>query len=89
MKTLSGILIIICLFLQFRLWVGEGSLAYLRLLELEVSQQRDENQILIDRNGALAADVRDLKSGLETIEERARSELGMIKSDETFYLIIP
>ncbi len=89
MKILSGVLIIICLFLQFRLWVGEGSLAPLRLLELEVSKQREENQLLVNRNGSLAADVRDLKSGLETIEERARTELGMIKSDETFYLIIP
>lgn len=53
-----------------------------------IEQQKQENQQLLERNTALEAEVQDLKQGLEAIEERARSELGMIKKDETFFQII-
>ena len=74
--------------LQYRLWVGDGSLAEVWDLYQQVETQRDENQRLRERNQALEAEVQDLKQGLGAIEERAREELGMIKEGETFYQII-
>lgn len=74
--------------LQYRLWVGEGSLAELHLLKQDIAQQKDELQQMRRRNQALQAEVKDLKKGLEAIEERARNDLGMIREGETFYQII-
>lgn len=74
--------------LQYRLWVGEGSLAELHLLKQEIAEQKGELQQMRRRNQALQAEVDDLKQGLEAIEERARNELGMIREGETFYQII-
>lgn len=88
MRLLVIILILLLLILQYRLWVGEGSLAEVTNLREQVSAQKEENQRLKDRNAALDAEVQDLKTGYEAIEERARSELGMIKDDETFYQIV-
>ena len=88
MKWLVAILAILLLLLQYKLWVGDGSLAEVSRLKKEVAAQKDENTALRERNQALEAEVRDLKTGLEAIEERARSELGMIKEDETFYLVV-
>ena len=84
-KLLGGILIAALLALQYRLWVGEQSLAAVRHLEATVDAQRQENQTLEGRNRRLEAEVDDLKQGLEAVEERARRELGMIHEDETFY----
>lgn len=88
MRLLIVILLILFLALQYRLWVGEGSLAEVSNLSDQVDAQKAENQRLKDRNAALDAEVQDLKTGYEAIEERARSELGMIKDDETFYQIV-
>ena len=88
MRLLMGILLVLLLVLQYRLWVGEGSLAELRTQQQALAEQRAEIERLQSRNDALEAEVRDLKQGLEAIEERARSELGMIKQGETFYQII-
>lgn len=74
--------------LQYDLWFGDGSLMAAWKLEEHISEQQQENQRLQLRNDALAAEVTDLKSGLAAIEERARSELGMIKQGETFVQII-
>ncbi len=74
--------------LQYRLWVGEGSLAELHLLKQDIAQQKDELQQMRRRNQALQAEVDDLKKGLEAIEERARNDLGMIREGEIFYQII-
>ena len=79
---------VLLLSLQYRLWVGDGSLAEVWDLYQQVEVQRDENQSLRERNQALEAEVQDLKKGLGAIEERAREELGMIKEGETFYQII-
>lgn len=79
---------LLLLSLQYRLWVGDGSLAEVWDLYQQVEIQRDENQSLRERNQALEAEVQDLKQGLGAIEERAREELGMIKEGETFYQII-
>ncbi len=88
MKLLFISLITILLLLQYRLWVGNGSLTDVHHLQQAKEAQLAENQILQDRNDSLAAEVIDLKQGLEAIEERARSEMGMIKHDESFYRVI-
>lgn len=74
--------------LQYPLWLGKGS--WLRVWDLnrQVALQQEKNVTLKARNGTLEAEVRDLKSGKAAIEERARSELGMIKQDEVFYQVI-
>ncbi len=73
--------------LQLRLWSGEGSYVHLWQTEHEITAQEAENQRLRQRNRVLANEVIELQSGLETVEEVARQELGLIRSDETFYLI--
>jgi cell division protein FtsB len=74
--------------LQYRLWVGEGSLAELHALRAQIEDYRDELAQLEARNLALAAEVEDLRTGLEAIEDRARSELGMIQRGEVFLQVI-
>jgi len=88
MRWIGWVLFALLLLLQYRLWVGDGSLAEVWDLYQQVETQRDENQRLRERNQALEAEVQDLKQGLGAIEERAREELGMIKEGETFYQII-
>ncbi|MCU7930589.1 MAG: cell division protein FtsB [Candidatus Thiodiazotropha sp. (ex Codakia rugifera)] len=88
MRLVIAILIGLLLFLQYRLWVGEGSLAEVNNLKHEISQLQQEMIGLRERNRALQAEVEDLRTGQTAIEERARSELGMIKEGETFYQVI-
>ena len=88
MKVVTGILLILLLALQYRLWVGEGSVAEVAHLRSEIEAQREELARIRERNQALQAEVEDLRKGLEAIEERARSELGMIKKGEIFYQVI-
>ncbi len=88
MRYLFLALLVLLLFLQFRLWVGEGSFAEVWRLNQDVAEQKLDNARLRERNEALDAEVKDLKQGLDAIEERAREELGMIKEDEIFYQII-
>jgi len=71
-----------------KLWWGEGGLAEARALQQRVDEQRIENARLQQRNDALSAEVEDLKSGEAAVEDRARSELGMIKPGETFYRVV-
>ena len=73
--------------LQYRLWVGDGSLAQATALKQQIAQQHAENEQLLERNRILMAEVRELKQGMETVEERAREELGMLKEGETLYLL--
>ncbi|MCG6865912.1 MAG: cell division protein FtsB [Thiogranum sp.] len=88
MRWLLWFLVVLLVLLQYRLWVGDGSLAEVWSLYQQVEVQRAENQRLLERNQALEAEVKDLKQGLDAIEERAREELGMIKKGESFYQII-
>lgn len=88
MRILIAVLIILLLLLQYKLWFAEGGLIKVWHLNEAVEQQQIENEKLKERNRALEAEVRDLKQGLEAIEERARSELGMIGRDETYYQVI-
>ncbi|MDV7209838.1 cell division protein FtsB [Azotobacter beijerinckii] len=71
--------------LQYRLWVGDGSLAQVTELKRQISEQKSENERLHERNRLLDAEVQELKKGMETVEERARHELGMVKEGETLY----
>ncbi len=82
------ILAVLLGWLQYRLWLGDGSWGEVAGLQNQVAHQARENHGLQDRNNALAAEVEDLKSGEEAVEERARSELGMIKPGEKFYRVV-
>ena len=84
---LAGLIAVLAL-LQFRLWTGQGGHRSVAELQAQVQQQTRENAGLEQRNAALAAEVEDLKSGEAAVEERARSELGMIKPGETFYRVV-
>jgi len=88
MKALIAILIVLLLILQYKLWFGDGNMREVWKLQAAIEEQKKENEKLRERNAALEAEVQDLKEGMEAIEERARSELGMIKKGETFYQII-
>jgi len=87
-KAIIITLAILFVLLQFRLWFGEGGMQAIWRLDKAIAAQAAENERLKERNQTLAAEVTDLKQGLEAIEERARYDLGMIKQDETFYQIV-
>ena len=89
MKILAGILAALIVLIQYPLWLGKGG--WLRAWEMDrqLEGQRAKSRQLEARNAALAAEVRDLKQGTEAVEERARYELGMIRSDEVFFQIVP
>jgi cell division protein FtsB len=88
MKPIMILLTVILVLLQYRLWFSHAGLPSAMHLHRSVEIQRADNEKLEERNQVLAAEVQDLKSGLDAIEERARSELGMIKEGETFFQII-
>jgi cell division protein FtsB len=88
MRKLILFLVILLVYLQYRLWLGDGGLLELWNVHQEVEAQRDENARLRERNEALNAQVLDLKQGLDAIEERAREDMGMVKQGETFYQIV-
>jgi cell division protein FtsB len=85
MRLITLILVVLLLLLQYPLWLGKGG--WLRVWDLnkQVAMQQQINSKTQERNALLDAEVRDLKQGTDAIEERARSELGMIKSDEVFF----
>lgn len=87
-KVVIALLALTLLALQARLWLGEGSLRHKTSLEKGVAELSENNRILYDRNQLLAADVQDLKKGLDAVEEIARKDLGMIREGETFFLIV-
>ena len=88
MKALTVLLISLLALVQFRLWVGDESLAEVWRLRQAIELQSTENALLASRNQRLEAEVRDLKGGLEAVEERARVELGMIRRDEIYFQIV-
>ncbi len=89
MKWFAAALGLVVLLLQYRLWMSPDGVRELGRLEGAVATQRADNERLTDRNAQLAAEVRDLKKGVTALEERARSDLGMIASNETFYQVVP
>lgn len=88
-KWVNMVLITLLVLLQFRLWLGKHSVPDFQALETQVAKQRQQNANLAQRNALLKADIEDLTIGMDAIEERARSELGLIKRGETFYRILP
>jgi cell division protein FtsB len=88
MRWILLVLLVAFTALQFRLWVGQGSWAHISSLERELKDQTLVNEHLKQRNEVLENEVRGLKDGLKSVEERARTELGLIKKNETFYLLI-
>lgn len=88
MRWIAAALVVLIVVLQSRLWLGEGSVPAMQRLQAAVAEQRGENARLDERNRALAADVADLRSGLRSVEERARRDMGMIGADEHFYRVI-
>jgi cell division protein FtsB len=89
MRVLLALLLLLFLLLQFKMWFGEGGYRDVQRLSERVEEQARENDTLAQRNLELQAEVDDLRQGLEAIEERARSELGMVKQDEEFYQLVP
>jgi cell division protein FtsB len=89
MRALLAILLLILILLQVKMWFGEGGFSDVRRLEQRVEEQAQENEALAQRNRELQAEVEDLRQGLGAVEERARSELGMIKENEEFYQVVP
>jgi len=79
---------VLFLLLQYKLWFGDASVRDVIDLKQTIEEQQTKNEQVKQRNAVLAAEVEDLKTGLEAIEEHARSELGMIKKDETFIHIV-
>jgi cell division protein FtsB len=87
-KYLAATLLALLVLLQYRLWFGEGGMREVGRLQAEITDQRKQNESLRERNRTLAAEVQDLKKGTLAIEERARTDLGMIGKTETFYQVV-
>lgn len=85
MRWLALLLLVVLLGLQWSLWFGEGGWPYVRELRDAKRLQQIENEALRNRNRALEAEVEDLRSGSEAVEERARRDMGMIRDDEVFF----
>jgi cell division protein FtsB len=88
LRYVALLLLILLLALEVKLWTGDWSMNEVWRLRQRVAEQKQENLKLKQRNEALSAEVQDLKNGNEAIEERARSELGLIKPGETFYHVV-
>lgn len=85
MRWLALFFAALILALQYPMWLGKGGWLQVRELERQLAAQKQANAALKSRNDRLDADVRDLKTGYEAIEERARAELGMVRQDEVFF----
>lgn len=81
-------LVLLLLSLQYRLWIGSGGKADVHRLKAEIAEMQSENDGLRARNAALEAEINDLKQGEAAMEERARTDMGMVKDGESFYLIV-
>ena len=87
MRAVITALLLLLAALQYKAWFGDSGYLAARALEKQVEQQRQRAELLEQRNRLLTAEVLALKAGLEAVESRARSDLGMIKEGETFYLV--
>ena len=88
MRILAVILAACIVLLQWPLWIGKGSWLKVWQIETQLAEQKQQNTKLQSRNDAMNAEVRDLKTGTDAIEERARNELGMVRQDEVFFQIL-
>ncbi|HID44921.1 MAG TPA: cell division protein FtsB [Chromatiaceae bacterium] len=87
-RLLFVLLLVMFMVLQYRLWVGQGSMAEVYRLQQKIDSQQQQLARMKERNARLRAEVQSLKTGLEAVEARARSDLGMIKEGETFFQVI-
>ena len=88
MKSLAVVLIALIALVQYPLWLGKGSWQQVRAFEHEINRTQQENQKLQNRNMVFHAEINDLKQGTDALEERARSDIGMIKKNEIFFQIV-
>jgi cell division protein FtsB len=88
LRWIALVLLVILIGLQLKLWTGSGGMHEVQTLRAAVQKQTGENDKLLQRNQALAADVSDLTHGEQAVEARARAELGLIKPGETFYQVV-
>ena len=88
MKWLGAALLLVILGTQYRLWLSDSGLHEIGQLQQSISEQRSHNDKLAERNRQMAEEVRDLKQGTAAVEERARSDLGLINADENYYQVI-
>lgn len=89
LQLVYGLLFVVLIALQVRLWFGDGSMEEVFALKRQLATQQAEVDDLRERNATLQAEVDDLKDGLAAIEARARSELGLIREGETYYQLLP
>jgi cell division protein FtsB len=89
LRVVAALLLAAFLALQYRLWLSPNGMRDLWRTERAIDVQTEENERLAERNRTLAAEVRDLKEGRAAIEERARTDLGMVGSNETFFQVVP
>jgi cell division protein FtsB len=89
LRVVAGLLFATLLVLQYRIWASPNGMREVWRLERAIEAQVDENDRLAERNRTLAAEVRDLKEGRKAIEERARTDLGMVRANETFFQVVP
>jgi cell division protein FtsB len=87
-KIIAFVLLVLLIWLQYKIWLQDGGIPEVIQLQQEVEEVKTEVQKLQERNSSLDAEVKDLKKGLDAIEERARSEMGMIKEGEVYYQVI-
>lgn len=88
MKIIAFVLLLLLIWLQYKIWLQDGGIPEVIQLREEVGEVGVEVKKLQERNSSLAGEVKDLKKGLDAIEERARSEMGMIKQGEVYYQVI-
>lgn len=88
MRLLTLCILSLLLALQYRLWTGDNGVSELRALQQDIERQSATNQQLAQRNQLLQADIIDLRNAQDAVEERARNELGLVKSDETFFRLV-
>ena len=89
LRIVAGLLLAALLVLQYRIWASPNGMREVWRLERAIEAQVEENGRLSERNRTLAAEVRDLKEGRKAIEERARTDLGMVRANETFFQVVP
>jgi cell division protein FtsB len=88
MRIFAIVLAVALVLLQYRIWVSDQGMREVDRLQAAVGAQKAANRLQVERNRQLAAEVADLKGGMRALEERARSELGMVGSNETFYQVV-
>lgn len=88
MKIIAFVLLALVFWLQYKVWLQDGGIPEILQLEQEIEDVQSEVKMLRERNASLDAEVKDLKKGFDAIEERARSEMGMLKEGEVYYQVI-